>query len=271
MFKVLLLLLFVFGASPSKVYGISKRKDRECIAALVKAGELRPSSGKRHSPRNDKPSGDNADTFRYFWHKNPTNIFLLQTFADKISIVKNRDDDLAIYASQLLISAVFSFMSQMKKSIEADTINTDDYIEEIIDSLDKFSVVEMFIRAHVINKTAEQLGVSGKIDFEYHESQSMNKIEEITFQNENSYFKEDETSMRDKGYNKSYIAGLDHVNENLKLVQSLHSRSINSYTTHIPEFADLIDSHISFIEVSIATQRSSSRADRLRLLTLLKY
>ncbi len=278
MFKALLLFLFVFGASTSKVHGISKKEDRECAIALVKAGEIEPSSRQEHSPSNDELNGDNASTFRYFWHKNSTNISVLKTFADKIHIMKSHDDALHIYANQLLITAIFSFMLKMKELIEAGTIDIDilpDYIKETISSLDEFSPVEMFIRAHVINKTAEQLEISGKIDFKYHELRSMNGIEEIAFQNENSYFKEDEKSMRGKRYSRFYIAGLDHVSESLNLAQSLYSRAISSrsmnpYTTHIPEFAALIDSHIAFIEVSIGTQRSSSKADRLRLLSLLK-
>ena len=66
---------------------------------------------------------------------------------------------------------------------------------------------------------------------------------------ENKYFAETEAQM--KGYGKSDVAGLDHVMENLRLVQSLRTRPIDPYTTHIPEFADLIDEHIGFVRKGI--------------------
>ncbi len=63
--------------------------------------------------------------------------------------------------------------------------------------------------------------------------------------------------------------------ENLRLVQSLRERlrndkSIDAHTLHIPEFADLIDTHITFIEDGIKSQRYGDESDRLELLERLK-
>ena len=64
---------------------------------------------------------------------------------------------------------------------------------------------------------------------------------------ENKYFTETEEEMGRKGYSDYYVAGFDHVMENLRLAQSLRDRlrdkSIDPHTLHIPEFAALIDTH----------------------------
>ena len=91
-----------------------------------------------------------------------------------------------------------------------------------------------------------------------------------TIQTYSDYLTESEEQMRMQGYSDHYIAGLDHVNTSLRLVQSLRARSINPHITHIPEFADLIDLHIAFIEEGIKSQRYGDTADRLRLLEQFK-
>ena len=88
------------------------------------------------------------------------------------------------------------------------------------------------------------------------------------------YFNETEQGMRDQGYNEDMIKGLDYVNANLRLAQVLRDRlsdtSINPHTLHIPEFAELIDTHIAFFEGIIRSQRDDDKADRLELLERLK-
>ena len=58
--------------------------------------------------------------------------------------------------------------------------------------------------------------------------------------------------------------------EGLRLAQSLRTQSVNPYTTHIQEFADQINSHITFIEEGIRSQESSDKNYRLSKLEILK-
>ena len=80
---------------------------------------------------------------------------------------------------------------------------------------------------------------------------------------------EDEKWMINQGYNTDIVAGLDHANDNLKLAQYLREGSINIASSHIPEFADLIDEHISFIRKGIAESREFSESDKIKRLGLL--
>ena len=85
-----------------------------------------------------------------------------------------------------------------------------------------------------------------------------------------------EQQMRGEGYGEKYIAGLDHTRSNLQLVDQLRRTSIDPRTSHIEEFAHLIDTHISFIERGILSQNhdnpqfSSDKALRLQQLERLK-
>ena len=63
-----------------------------------------------------------------------------------------------------------------------------------------------------------------------------------------------EQQLRDEGYEEKDIAGLDHARSNLELAHRLRTGSIHPTTTHIEEFADLIDAHIAFIERGIRSQ-----------------
>ena len=83
-------------------------------------------------------------------------------------------------------------------------------------------------------------------------------------------FIESEQQLREQGYTDAYIAGLDHVTENLQLVERLRKDRINPFTSHIPELADLIEPHIEFIEESIRSQEFDDKKIRLNLLELLK-
>ena len=82
---------------------------------------------------------------------------------------------------------------------------------------------------------------------------------------------ESEQQLRDQGYDDKYIAGLDHVRENLRLVERLRKDKVDPHTSHIQEFADLIDIHIAFIEEGIKYQGFfSDKEMRLSLLESLK-
>ena len=84
------------------------------------------------------------------------------------------------------------------------------------------------------------------------------------------YLTESEQKLRDERHSDSYIKSFDHVMESLRLAQSLRTQSINPYTTHIPEFADQVNSHITFIEEGIISQESSDKNYRLSKLEILK-
>ena len=295
------LFISVFASSALAVQEISQEDIDECASALIKMSPSKSHNsdeGKHHSDYhyfND----DNAEIFKYFWHKNPTNTPILKTFAEKIHAIK-KQGDLNVYESRL-INAIFSFMLEMRDLIEKNKIDSNalpDYIQKIIDSLEKFSPTEMFIHARIIEISTKQLGYTHKIDFRYHEHEVKELFEDISnvlqsreqrkysiSQNEtnqaiaktsqNSHLKEDEWQMRYKGYNKSYVRGFDHIRSSLSLVQTLrkrflNNRFINPYTTHIPWFANLIDTHIRSIEISIASQNSPDKTERLKLLNLLK-
>ena len=95
----------------------------------------------------------------------------------------------------------------------------------------------------------------------------------VSILQDNKYFAETEDQMR--GYSDFYIAGLDHTMENLRLAQSIRERlgdeSIDPNTLHIPEFAALIDEHITFIEEGIKSQKYGDEADRLKVLEEFKF
>ena len=59
---------------------------------------------------------------------------------------------------------------------------------------------------------------------------------------------ENEQQLRDQGYTDTYIAGFDHVRENLQLAERLRADEIDSFTYHIKEFADLIDTYIEHMK-----------------------
>ncbi len=81
---------------------------------------------------------------------------------------------------------------------------------------------------------------------------------------------ETEQQMRDEGYEDRYIVGLDHARDNLQLAEKLRSNSVDPKTTHIQEFADLIEKYTDFIEEGIHLQKYGDEDFRLQQLELLK-
>ena len=81
---------------------------------------------------------------------------------------------------------------------------------------------------------------------------------------------ETEQQLRDQGYSDRYIAGFDHVRENLLLAERLRRNKIKPFTSHVKEFADLIVPHIEFIEEGIKLQKAADKQKRLNLLAALK-
>lgn len=296
------LFISVFASSASAVQKISQGDIDECASVLVKMSPSKSyhsDKGTYHSDYNYF-NDNNIETFKYFWHRNSINILILRTFAEKIYAIK-RQSDLNVYESRL-IDAIFLFMSKMRDLIEKNKIDSHalpDYIQKVIDLLDKLSPTEMFIHTRIIEKATKQLGHTYKIDFGYHEQEVKGLFEDISdvlqsreqikysmSQNETNQtiektsknrflVEENEWQMIDKGYNKSYITGFDHIRLSLSLVQRLrqrflNERFINPYTTHIPWFANLIDTYITSIEISIKNQNSPDKNARLRLLNSLK-
>ena len=82
---------------------------------------------------------------------------------------------------------------------------------------------------------------------------------------------ENEQQLRGQGYTNTYIAGFDYVRENLKLAEKLRADKINPFTSHIQEFANLIDPHTEFIEEGVKYQGFSDKEMRLSLLEALKH
>ena len=84
---------------------------------------------------------------------------------------------------------------------------------------------------------------------------------------------ESEQQLRGQGYDDRYVAGLDHAKENIQLVERLRADKINPFTSHIKEFANLLGTHIRFIEEGIKSQDASAldKEIRLNLLESLKF
>ena len=64
-----------------------------------------------------------------------------------------------------------------------------------------------------------------------------------------------------------FTKSLDEANRMIQLAERLRDSQINPYTTHIPEFADDIPKHISFIKEGI---ENSGKRKRARLKELAK-
>ena len=86
---------------------------------------------------------------------------------------------------------------------------------------------------------------------------------------------ESQQDLESQGYGPEYIASFDYVKNGLQLAHRLRQRfrdpNTNSEEAHIPEFADLIDSHIDFIERAIRNQNSPDKYLRLQKLMELRH
>ncbi len=86
---------------------------------------------------------------------------------------------------------------------------------------------------------------------------------------------ENQQDLESQGYGPEYIANFDYIKNGLQIAYHLRQRFKNSNTNpeeaHIPEFADLIDSHIDFIERAIRNQNSPDRYLRLQKLMELRH
>ena len=295
MFKVkilFLVFLFILKNSIVKANEISNEEMAACTDALVKIGhsELHISKEEHYSYHNN--SGERS--FRYFWQKNSVNRAILKDFANKIYNVKN-EEDFHIYEHRL-INAIFSFMSKMRYLIKSGYIKIDvipDYIQNIINIFDNLSPTEMFIHTLIIEAATQQLENHYRINFEYHGDEFKEMLNDLPnvlqskeqkrysiLQKEtnqaiaelspDNYLRENEYQMNSRGYIKTYVAGFDHANAQLKLAQSLRKRHADPYVTHIPEFANLIDSYIGYIKISVASQKSPDKEVRLKKIDILE-
>ena len=292
MLKVQMLLLFIFLLiinTPIVEAQISQEDIAKCINAL--SYKVNPSMEKESYFEflND----DNIETLRYFGYKNHGNRRALKTFANKIKAMKTYGHGFNTHKSAL-INVIFSFMSKVKGLTEDGRINTNvlpNYIQEIIDLLNRLSPIEMFIHTRIIEKAIKKLEDDGKIDFKHYESEDLfeglsNVLQEtyttilqqtdsdraivqiIKTTLQNNLFKKDKRAMQNEGFSDSYISGFDYATESLRLAEALREKRkfIDPYTTHIPEFAALIDIHIAFIKRGIKSQDSSDKFERLQLL-----
>ena len=294
--KLSLLFIFIFISALEALAVVKGEISREdmikCTNALLKI-DITFLNEKYNEP--DHFDDNDMGNFRYFWHKSPSNVPILKAFADKIDIMKKKYR-LNIYEKGL-INTIFLFMSKMRNVIEHDKINIDilpDYIEKVIYSIDKLSPTEMFIYTRIIEGTAEQLKHTYKVNFEYPESEFETLFDnlfyvlrskeqekyslawrsshsaEIPQNNLQIHLSRNERQVENRKHSDSYIAGVEHLDKNLKIAESLVLRNIDPYNDHIPEFADLIDTHIDFIRRGIKSQDFLDRPARLRLLELFR-
>ena len=96
-------------------------------------------------------------------------------------------------------------------------------------------------------------------------SQSTSKIAP----SQNNHLAKTEQYMRKQGYGKKYIEGFDHATAMIDLAESLRMRSIDPVNTHIPEFAELIDTHLDFIREDVNTSDKLSDSDKIKKIELL--
>ena len=177
-------------------------------------------------------------------------------------------------------------------------------LEQFIHRFGEISPFESFIYTNIINGATEylsNLGDVGEFNFERYIAQEYkgpwnselsdilksteqreylfqqyqllrkypNRFTETTRRTQNNDSVETEQKLREQGYSEDVIRGLDHANDSLNLAQSLRTRSIDPVSTHIPEFADLIDEYIAFIRKEITESQKFSDSDKVERLELL--
>ena len=296
MFRVFILSLIILGVSSlkaevndSEISHVSK--DNECLNALIAIKEIKQFG-------RIILDDDEVEVFTFFWSRNSVNQDALRSLSNKVLTIKNLNNGRMNMYEEYLMNAIFSFMSEMKDQIEGNNIGSDvlpNYIKNVIHLFNKISPVQMFIYTHVINNAVQQLKYNNTIDFsEPIKSIRLSDLEialksseqrKYVFQKYNSLLQnnshqivkktsqiqgqEDEKWMINQGYNTDIVAGLDHANDNLKLAQYLREGSMNISSSHIPEFANLIDEHINFIRKGITESREFSESDKIKRLGLL--
>ena len=184
-----------------------------------------------------------ATAFRNLWHDFPTTRDRLIAIADEISVMIQDHN--------------FS-MNNMDKMDKVKIVNG---IYNII--IDRLLQVYNDVRDHSRNPSQVIETSSDHREDSLIKSLYFNLLSRFSLTS-------DEQKFRDEGYSDIYIEGFDSVSDYLQLAESLRTRPIDPYTSHIPEIADLIDIHIDFIRRGIVSQESPDKFDRLEQLELLK-
>ena len=240
---------------------------------------------------------EGAEAFILFWESNPINQGVLKAFSDKVRMIRDNNNRLNEYEENL-IGAIFLFMSSMAASIEHGEVKDDvlpSYIQNVINSFDQLSPVQMFIHTHTITEASKSIDYSGKFNFreplesvnstfldtlskvlksseqksyvfqKYHQSLDLGQVVESTSQDQNNYG--DEQGMIRQGHDPALVVGLDRVNSDLQLARLLRTDRVDIVSTY---FTDRIDEHIAFIKKGIIESQEISESNRKRRLELLE-
>ena len=263
---------FVFTLSNAKAQKRSNEDMIDCVNALTKIDII---SFDETELLNGHFQDTEAGSFGYLWNKASVNASVLKTFGDVVSAIRERHH-LNTY-ERGLINIIFLFMSRMRDLVEngkVDAYVLPDYIKEVVSLIDKLSPIEMFIYTCIIERAANQLEHNHEGNFEYSESDFEKLFDSLPYvlrsKAQKKYSMEQLTTSLDslqgqhnRSHDNSYIEGLDHVDEMLKLGESLILRNIDPYEDHILEFADLINAHINHIKKGIESQRSYQMRTRM--------
>ena len=263
---------FVFTFSNARANKVSNEDMIDCVNALTKIDII---SFDEAELLNGHFQDTEAGSFGYFWNKASVNTSVLKTFGDAVSAIRERHH-LNTY-ERGLINIIFVFMSRMRNLVENGKIDTyalPDYIKGVVSLIDKLSPIEMFIYTRIIERAANQLEHNHEGNFKYSESDFEKLFDSLPYvlrsKAQKKYSMEQlTTSLNDLqgqhngSHSDSYVEGLDHVDEMLKLGESLILRNIDPYETHIPEFADLINTHIDDIKKGIESQESYQTKTRM--------
>ena len=159
-------------------------------------------------------------------------------------------------------------------------------LEKLIDRLDTISPIESFIYTEIIKGATEYLGtiedtedarefdLGGYITKDA-DLEGLNLSGILENLKQKSYFLEEyQLLQRDHPHRITETIQMreqedDHISVNLRLAQSLRTRSIDPVETHIPEFADLIDEHIAYIRKGVIESQKFSDSEKTERLELL--
>ena len=266
--QILLLLctfLFAFETSIAKAQEVTKVNESECAGALQGEKALIEALEKMKLPNISNPEKREID----FWSNNNP-VFNFRSEKEYTISSSNIID--AIDSARAFVN-LWNKFPDSRNELTAIANEVSAMMEGRYFGREKMHEVYEIIMNRLL-EVYDDLQV---------QSERSAKAVEVVSQNEMSYLLEalytsgDKQVFESEGYKDVYIAGLDNVNTNLRLAQSLRERlidkSIDPYTLHIQEFAALIDTHIDFVERGIMeSQRisDSEKTEKLQLLESLK-
>ena len=198
---------------------------------------------------------DSARAFVNLWNRFPNSRDRLINIANEISAMMENS-----YFGRREIHEVYEII--MNRLLEV----YDDQISAIMEN--SYFEYDNPIHKLIINRL---LGVYDDLQTQ---SENSAKAVEVVSQHEMNHLLEilymggSRQALESEGYRDIYISGIDNVNSGLRLARSLREKladeSINPRTLHIPEFADLIDNHIAFIERGISNLKKFRILKKLR-------